>query len=161
MKIFLCGIGNSERGDDGFGPYIIARVNASKTIEKLDCGLHLENYLNKIVEAKPDVIIILDAIKKPGKRGFIFKDEEILEHNPISVSTHNLPFSSVYQFLKENTKAEILLVAAVAQSFDEFSASVKQIADRIADTLNSIDKRKNLGRMLFHENLLAAIRQDI
>ena len=158
VKISLCGMGNKARGDDGFGPYVIENVQETDNIKKIDCGLHPENYLNKILTLNSDLIIFFDTIKKKDAKIVLLKNEEIIEKNPVSVSTHNLPFSAIYQYLRENTKAEIFLFGVSARSYQEFVGETKDIADRICTILNNIDKQKNLNTIDIHANLSTAIR---
>jgi hydrogenase maturation protease len=159
MKLLLCGMGNKERGDDGFGPYIVENVRETDNIKKIDCNLYPENYLNKIVSLNPDLIIFFDTVKKEGAKTFLLRNDEIVTNNPISVSTHNLPFSAIYQFLRENSKAEIFLLGVSVNSYQELSTETKNIADRICAVFKSIDKQKNLNIIVeLYENISAAIR---
>jgi hydrogenase maturation protease len=159
MKLLLCGMGNKERGDDGFGPYIVENVRETDNLKKIDCNLYPENYLNKIVSLNPDLIIFFDTVKKEGAKTFLLRNDEIVTNNPISVSTHNLPFSAIYQFLRENSKAEIFLLGVSVNSYQELSTETKNIADRICAVFKSIDKQKNLNIIVeLYENISAAIR---
>ena len=159
MKLLLCGMGNKERGDDGFGPYVVENVRETDNIKKIDCNLYPENYLNKIVSLNPDLIIFFDTVKKEGAKTFLLRNDEIVTNNPISVSTHNLPFSAIYQFLRENSKAEIFLLGVSANSYQELSTETKNIADRVCAVFKSIDKQKNLNIIVnLYEDLSAAIR---
>jgi hydrogenase maturation protease len=157
MKIVICGMGNINRGDDGFGPYVVACVKESKCIKTIDCNIYPENYLNKIVSTKPNLIVFLDTIKKNASNIMLLKNEEILQHHPISVSTHNLPFSSIYQFLRTNCDAEIFLLGISVNSYETMSSEVKNIADRVCSFFNSIDRQKKFNIIAIYENLSTAI----
>jgi hydrogenase maturation protease len=158
MKILLCGMGTKDRGDDGFGPYIVEHVQETNNLKKIDCNIYPENYLNKILSFDPDLIIFFDTIKKEGIKKLILRNEEILKNNPISVSTHNLPFSAMYQFLRGNTKAEIFLLGISANSYSELSRETKDIADQICNIFNNVDKQKKINTIELYENLSTAIR---
>jgi hypothetical protein len=84
MKMLLCGIGNKDRGDDGFGAYILENIQESNYLRKIDCALYPENYLNKMVSENPDLIIFLDTIRRQGSQNILLRNGEILENNPIS-----------------------------------------------------------------------------
>lgn len=158
MRILLCGMGNKERGDDGFGPYVVKNIRETDTIKPIDCHLYPENYLNKITSFDPDVIIFLDTVKKEDAKATFLRNEEIIAHNPISVSTHSLPFSAIYQFLKENSQAEIWFLGVRANSYEKLSDEITTVAHRITNVFNSLDTQKNLDIMSFYEKLSTAIR---
>lgn len=158
MKILLCGMGNKERGDDAFGPYIVENFQETDNIKKIDCNIYPENYLNKIIALHPDLIIFLDTIKKQDSGVILLKNKEILQGSPISISTHNLPFSAIYQYLKENTNAHIWFLGVKPYSYERLSDKTITIANRIIDFLNSLDSQKKLSIIKTYETLSATLR---
>jgi hydrogenase maturation protease len=158
VKLLLCGMGNKNRGDDGFGPYIIEHVQESETITTIDSTLYLENYLTKIVSLSPHLIVFFDTVKNSDSKPVLLKNDEIVTHDSISLSTHTIPLSAVYQFLKQNSSAEIFFLGIPAHSYQEFSQETKDIADRICSVFNNVDREKNLDIINVYENLSAAIR---
>ena len=158
MRIVLCGMGNKERGDDGFGPYIVENIQETDNIKKIDCNIYPENYLNKIIALHPDLIIFLDTIKKQDLRVILLKNKEILQGSPISISTHNLPFSAIYQYLKENTNAHIWFLGVKPYSYERLSDKTITIANRIIDFLNSLDGQKKLSIIKTYETLATTLR---
>ncbi|MCK4252774.1 hydrogenase maturation protease [candidate division WOR-3 bacterium] len=158
MRILLCGMGNKERGDDGFGPYIVENIQETDNIKKIDCNIYPENYLNKIIALHPDLIIFLDTIKKQDLRVILLKNKEILQGSPISISTHNLPFSAIYQYLKENTNAHIWFLGVKPYSYERLSDKTITIANRIIDFLNSLDGQKKLSIIKTYETLTTTLR---
>jgi hydrogenase maturation protease len=151
-------MGNKERGDDAFGPYIVENFQETDNIKKIDCNLYPENYLNKIIDSHPDLIIFLDTIKKQDSGVILLKNKEILENNPISISTHNLPFSAIYQYLKENTNAHIWFLGVKPYSYEKLSDETIAIADQVIDILNSLDKQKDLNIIEIYETLFTTLR---
>jgi len=158
VRMLLCGMGNKDRGDDGFGSYIVENIQESDCLRKIDCTLFPENYLNKMVSESPDLIIFLDAVKRQGSQTILLRNEEILKNNPISVSTHNLPFSAIYQFLKANTQAEIWFLGVKPGSFEKMSAATKTLAHKIINALNFLDKQEKLNILKVHETLSTTLR---
>ncbi len=113
-KIVIVGIGNTLRGDDGAGPEIIKRLksqitNPKSQIEMLDVGAVPENFLQKIVGYKPDVILLVDAVNlgKPAGSVEIIKAENLKEE---SFSTHNASLKLTIAYLKKETKASVFLL---------------------------------------------------
>ncbi|MGB3479209.1 MAG: hydrogenase maturation protease [bacterium] len=158
MKIFLCGMGNRDRGDDGFGSYIVENIQESDCLKKIDCALYPENYLNKMTSENPDLIIFLDAVKRQGSQTVFLKDGEILENNPISVSTHNLPFSAIYQFLKANTQAEIWFLGVKPSSFEKMSSATKTVAHKIINILSFLDNQEKINILKVYETLSTTLK---
>lgn len=158
VKMLLCGMGNKSRGDDGFGSYIVENIQETDCLRKIDCTLFPENYLNKMVSENPDLIIFLDAVKRQDSQTVLLKDGEILKNNPISVSTHNLPFSAIYQFLKANTQAEIWFLGVKPSSFEKMSAATKTVAKKIINAFDFLDKQEKINILKVHETLSTTLR---
>lgn len=158
MKTLLCGIGNKDRGDDGFGTYILENIQESNCLRKIDCTLYPENYLNKMVSENPDLIIFLDTIRRQGSQNILLRNGEILEKNPISISTHNLPFSAIYEYLKANTQAKIWFLGIRPISYEKMSETTKTVAHKIINALNFLDKQENLNILKIYETLSTTLK---
>lgn len=158
MRIVVCGIGNIGRGDDAFGPDVVARLNEDDVLRKLDCGLHPENYLNKVISYSPDLVIFLDTISGSSDAGILLRNDEISKLGPASVSTHSLSFAAMCEFLKESGVANIFFLAVPAHSYEHYTAAVKDKADRIVATLNDIDKSRTVCIIDIYEALSEQIR---
>lgn len=135
MTTVIFGIGNVLKGDDGVGPYIIAETRnlkpETRNIQLIDGGTVPENYIQKIIDSRPDKIIIIDAIDFGGKPGDIKWFTEINSAN-ISISTHNLPPEVFIDFIKQQTNAEIKIIAIQPKELKlnaPMSEEVKNSAD--------------------------------
>ena len=151
-------MGNRSRGDDVFGQYIVENIQETDTVKQIDCGLYPENYLNKMVSYNPDLIIFLDTIERQGDRSVLLRDEEILIQNPLSVSTHILPFSSIYHFLKESSHASIWFLGIQPRSYTNFTDETQRSAQRITDIFNSLDNEKKIDIIDLYETLSTTLR---
>ena len=60
-KTVIVGIGNSLRGDDGFGPALVQRLQGRVRPVCIDAGVAPENYLGRIVKEQPDTVLLVDA----------------------------------------------------------------------------------------------------
>ncbi|GAI89509.1 unnamed protein product, partial [marine sediment metagenome] len=78
--------------------------------------------------------------------------------SPISISTHNLPFSAIYQYLKENTNAHIWFLGVKPYSYERLSDETTAFANRIIDVLNSLDRQKKLSIIKTYATLAATLR---
>ena len=57
-KLCIVGIGNRMKGDDAAGPMLIDLLDGRTKATCIDAGVAPENYLEKIVAAKPDVVLL-------------------------------------------------------------------------------------------------------
>ncbi len=158
MKILLCGMGNRERGDDAFGPYVIDHICETETIRTIDCALSLENHLNQIIAHRPDLIILFDTVQQNGKKAILLTDEEILNNATISVSTHNAPFSSIYEYMKENSHASIWLYGVRPQSYEHLTQKTIDSAKRVIDFFNSLDNKNKINIIDLYETLSTTLK---
>jgi hydrogenase maturation protease len=158
MRVVVCGIGSRKRGDDGFGPYIIDHLQDSGVVTTFDCELYPENYLNRICSMSPDLVIFLDAMSGGEGEAVLLRNEEIIEKSPLSVTTHNLPFSAVIQFLQENGVRDVFFLGVQAVSYEQLSGQVRDIADRIIAVFNTIDKEQGFDIIHLYEALSEQLR---
>lgn len=158
MRVAICGIGSRGRGDDAFGPYVVDQVRESERVGKIDCGLYPENYLNKILDLSPELVIFFDTVAEEEGKPVVLKDDEIVDKMPISVSTHNLSFGAIYELLKENGVENIFFFGVPALSYTQYSPEIKEIADRVISVINNIDKTMGFSIISFYEALSEQIR---
>ena len=156
--MLLAGMGNRDRGDDGFGSYIVDNIQEYDRLRKIDCHIYPENYLNIIVDENPDLIIFFDTVNKEGSKAVLLKNKEILEKNPISISTHNLPFSSIYEYLKVNTHADIWFLGISPISYEKMSLTTEKIAQKIINALNFLDNQGKLNIIKIYETLYTTLK---
>lgn len=131
MTTVIIGIGNVLKGDDGVGPYIVSRL--SNNIHAIDAGTAPENHLKKIIDLKPDKIFIIDAVDFGGKPGDIKYFNEFDSSN-ISISTHNMPPDLFIDFIKQQTNAEIKIIAIQPKEL-KFNTPMSDEVRKSADNL--------------------------
>jgi coenzyme F420 hydrogenase subunit delta len=108
-KILIAGCGNKLFGDDGFGPevveYLIGHYSIPEDVCLLDVGTGIRKILFTLTlsEARPEVIVIIDAVDKGRKPGEIFNI--LLEEVPIEktddFSMHQVPSSNLLKELQD------------------------------------------------------------
>jgi len=113
-KIVIVGIGNPLRGDDGAGPALIRELKTRipkdhSEITLIDAGEVPENYLVRITEKKPDVVLLIDSadMKQPPGATKFFDAGEIQQGG---LSTHNASLKMCVDFLKSETDARLFLL---------------------------------------------------
>lgn len=140
MNTVILGIGNTLKGDDGIGPYIISKLSAKhhlQNVHLIDAGTVPENYIQKIIDLNPDKIMIIDAVDFKGEPGRIKKFKEIESAN-ISISTHNTPPELFISLLKQETNAEIEIIAIQPKQLKldkPLSEEIKKSADTLMEEL--------------------------
>lgn len=108
-KLLVAGVGNRLRGDDGAGPRVIDAIK-EKGVQCLDCGVAPENYLEKIVSANPEIVLIVDAVSFEGRAGEmrLFESDQI---QAAGLSTHALSLQMVCEYLNARLPVRIFLLA--------------------------------------------------
>lgn len=85
----IIGIGNRLKGDDGAGCFVCQQLKDIIGQNVIDAGTVPENYIGPIIEKRPDVLLVIDAIDFGGSAGAmnIFTPEELSSG---AFSTHTL-----------------------------------------------------------------------
>lgn len=140
-KVVIVGIGNTLRGDDGFGPALVEKLAGKVNAVCLDAGSAPENHTGKIVKEKPDTILLVDAIHlglAPGKYEILKKDQ-ILKSG---FSTHDISPHMFIDYLEKQTKADIYMLGVQPENLSfgqEMSASVKRALNEITALIKETD----------------------
>ncbi|CAB49773.1 hydrogenase maturation peptidase HycI [Pyrococcus abyssi] len=141
MRVVICCIGNELKGDDAFGILVYERLKyiiKDKAII-INCGNVPENYLGKIINANPDLVILVDAVHFGGKVGelVIVDPEETLGE---AFSTHSLPLKFLTRFIKENTNAKVLLLGCQPRSVEFLGEVSEEVKESVEKAVNYIIK---------------------
>ena len=135
-KLLFVGIGNVLRSDDGVGVYICKRLNTNKNISTLIVEVSIENYIKKVNEYNPDILILVDCVnfnKKPGYVDFL----PVERIKDFTTSTHNISLKRISEFFK--MKVLVLGIQPASLLFGEkLSPKVKEAADRIIKNINQL-----------------------
>jgi len=141
-KIAILGIGNDLKADDGIGPYVIEHLQHCKPphIELINASTVPENFISHLIEANPQLILLIDAAlmqASPGTIKLIDKDTI----GGIAFSSHQLPLTFFIEYLENNITTTILILG-IQPLTDEFtqplSEPVQHAADEIITTLTSL-----------------------
>ena len=133
-KVVIVGIGNTLRGDDGFGPALIKRLEGKVKACCIDAGSAPENFTGKIVKEKPDTILMVDALHlglAPGAWEILKKDEIAKS----GLSTHDISPNMFIEYLESRTCADIYMLGVQPKDISfgrEMSAEIKNTLEEIA-----------------------------
>jgi hydrogenase 3 maturation protease len=134
-RLAILGIGNSMRGDDGFGPLVIGKLKEAKVkCISIDGETVPENYSGPIIKEKPELIVLLDCANFGGCPGEI----RIIDEKDIpclSLSTHQMPISFLTAYLKDETGARVLIIGVQGKEFGfgEMTKKVRESAEKLAE----------------------------
>ena len=148
------GCGNSLLGDDGFGPAVIAHLQAHCRVPDhvacIDAGTAVRDMLFDVLlsEKKPQQIIIVDAANHPGKTtGEIF-EIDVDEINPAKIhdfSLHQFPTTNMLKEIKEGTAVDVRILVVQTSGIpdtiapglsDPVEKAIPQMGDRILKLIN-------------------------
>ncbi len=120
-KVVIVGVGNPLRGDDGFGPALIAKLEdrqrargpgpqrAASPAICIDAGLALENHLGRILKQEPDTVLFADAVDLQAPPG-AFELLGLEETLPGGFSTHDFSPGIFFELFRESLRGELLLL---------------------------------------------------
>jgi hydrogenase 3 maturation protease len=133
-KALIVCVGNDMKGDDAVGKLVHDSI---VTDEKLYCAEMPENYISKIKEKDPELMLIVDAMHFGGEPGEIFfaKAEQLQSSGP---STHSLSFTVMSKMLP-GIEVYILGVQPKSLEFGEkISDDARRGAEQISKALDRI-----------------------
>lgn len=128
MKYLVLGVGNTLRGDDGFGPAVIERLQVKvkdPDVEIIDVGTSLSLVLWPLTldEDPPASIVIVD-VSVDGRAGLRELDLNEIPSQFFLQSTHLFPPRELLESLrKRGTEIKV------------FTCSVKSIPDQVTDVM--------------------------
>ncbi len=162
----IVGVGNEDRGDDGFGPAVVALLGQKlgdvkalvAPVVLIDAGIRPENCLEAVAAAGAARVLFVDAAATthrpmaPGHRaghpGLIWLEPGELVGT--SVSSHRLPLPLVAALLRVETEAaEAAVLAypiedgeAATARFSPLSAAGRRAAEAAAELLAGEIRRR-------------------
>ena len=114
-KIVIAGIGNTLRGDDGLGCYLVNRLKGRVRALCIDTGPTPENYVGKMMKESPDTLLFVDAVhlnKSPGEF-VIMHPSELEQQFPV---THGFSLKMCIDQLSQCIPAKIFFLGVQPQT---------------------------------------------
>jgi hydrogenase 3 maturation protease len=108
--VVVVGIGNPLRGDDAAGSLLARRLCSSAGVQVIDAEDVPEAYLGRIKAARPDTVVLVDAIDFGAPPGAI----ALLEPGQLAeraTATHSVPLDLLAGLIARETRAQVLLLA--------------------------------------------------
>jgi len=108
-EILFVGLGNEARGDDAAGLLFLRELKKRmdyRTSNYIEAKTNPENYLERILEFHPELVVFIDAAdvgKIPGDMGWIAPEDL----DTARISTHAFNITMVEQYLKSHQPLEV------------------------------------------------------
>jgi hydrogenase maturation protease len=141
----VIGVGNRLWGDDGAGPELLKRLmeewavrETSSTFQGqyffIDAGEFPEDWLIRVADLEPDVILLIDAMELHAEPGSMAVLEPEALPEAVCYSTHRLPLRTLLRLWEERgSKAFVLGIQPKDVIFKEgLSPEVKMSVDSLA-----------------------------
>jgi hydrogenase 3 maturation protease len=131
----IMGVGNPLRGDDGFGPALIAELNGKTRVRLLDAEETPEAFLGRVIEISPDKLLVADVVAFGGAAGEAVLLEPDQLGKRIAISTHNLPLVMFIRLFKEKCPRTDVMLLGVQPKNIELG---KELSPEIRMTISSL-----------------------
>jgi hydrogenase 3 maturation protease len=114
MKTVVCGVGNRMRGDDAAGPMVIDELKKTDAADSddillLDCGHFPENLMKRILDFRPERLILIDTAdlgESPGSFRTIDTDSVRKQ----ALSTHRMPLTMLVNYLRSRIEFQLVFL---------------------------------------------------
>ena len=137
-KLVVVGIGNTLRGDDGAGSLVADRLRARHPDVVFDAAQAPENYLAPIRRADPGVVVLVDAADFGGSPGEV-RTATTEDVEGSMMGTHAAPLSMFMRILKEDTGADVALLAIQAVTTELGEGLSGDVAEAVDDLVSRLD----------------------
>jgi hydrogenase 3 maturation protease len=134
QSLLFVGIGNVLRKDDGVGVYISRKIRETKRLSALTVEVSIENYIGKINNINPGILILIDCLdfKQPPGTCRLMPLDNITDQ---TFNTHNISLNRLGDFFR--MPVWVMGIQPQCIDFGELlSDPVKETADRILHTIN-------------------------
>jgi hydrogenase 3 maturation protease len=128
----LLGIGNTDRGDDGVGPYVATRFSHPDWLS-LDAGIAPENFTGVVRRHNPETLVLVDAADMGLAPGTIRRIHRDLIQD-VGWGTHMLPLYHVIDYLAGSVNGDIVLIG-IQPGDKEYGSPMSEPVARAAEAL--------------------------
>jgi hydrogenase 3 maturation protease len=143
----VVGVGNSDLGDDGFGPCLAETLAAAGHADVIVAATTPERWMEMLASGTYDSVLFLDAVEFGAEPGAaVLMDAcEIETHFP-QVSTHKLSLGMLARLIRRQSGARVHLLGVRPASLQQgagLSAAVKDSAGSLAVLLGEVLSTRN------------------
>jgi len=141
-KTVIVGIGNLLRGDDGFGPALIGRLQGKIDLICIDAGSAPENYVGRILREEPDTILLVDVTHlnlEPGQYRLL-EPADILK---CGLTTHDMSARMLIEFLQIQTRGKIVMLGVQPKHVSLGEPMSECVSQTLAEVENLIQEARS------------------
>ncbi len=136
----ILGVGNVLKGDDAAGPLLCERLSDRVRATVIDAGTVPENYVQPILRAAPDLLLIVDAVEFGAPVGSI-RILEPAKTERFAFSSHSLSLHLFVERLTTDRPCDVRLIGiqpGPRRLGDSASPPMQAAIDSLAETLCSL-----------------------
>jgi hydrogenase maturation protease len=146
-RLVILFVGNSLRGDDG-AAQLLYRSLRSKVVRMklLDCGTNPQDYVEKVGELEPDIVVFVNAINRSLTPGTIVLEElHAANSGGSSLVSHKFPLAWVALLLdgtrrrQDLTIRTMLIGIQIKSTKGRITVSVLKSANRLLTVFKKLD----------------------
>jgi hydrogenase maturation protease len=137
-KILIAGFGDKLRGDDGLGNFVIEelkKIKLPENVEIEDFGTNVFSLIDRLDKYKK--IIIVDAIKKNGNPGKVYKLRLDKIKKEKLISLHEIKVDKII-LLKAEKLSNIIFIGCEPKNLDFKLGLSKEVRKAIPKIINLI-----------------------
>ena len=139
-RIAIVGIGNTERGDDGFGVRLAEAARESGHADVIIGGTVPEQWIGRITSAGYDHVLLVDAVDMAAESGAVvlMNADDIVTRFP-QVSTHKFSLGALAHLIRLQSPAQVWLLGVQPESLgpsSELTARLQASLDALSLLLN-------------------------
>jgi len=130
-RVVLVGIGNPMFGDDAAGCLVARNLKGTPGLRVIEAEDVPECYLGKIVAARPDVLMFVDAVDMGQAPGSI----AVLQRDMLAsygASTHRVPLSLLAGLIDRESGADVSVIAIQPRQVDLGASLCPEVAQAVA-----------------------------
>jgi hydrogenase maturation protease len=141
-RVCLVGIGNPERGDDGFGVRLAEAVRSLGYPDVIVAERTPERYMTQLSRGDFQTVLFLDAVEMGAAPGgvVLLEGREIVARYP-QVSTHKLSLGALARLIETEGSTRVFLLGVQPQSLDNasgLSEPVRTTLEVLRDLLTEV-----------------------
>jgi hydrogenase 3 maturation protease len=138
-KIVVWCVGNPLMRDDGVGPALFSELASEpmEHLEPVDCETTPENWIARLRQSPPEVLLIADAADM-GLPGGTIRKMSLDDTGNISFSSHGIPLSLILEPFRKEIEIAVIAVQPLERGFgEELSPAAAEAVRRLSQILRS------------------------
>jgi hydrogenase maturation protease len=141
-KTLIAGVGNPDRADDGFGPFMISRLAENGWKDILDAGTTPEKIPAVCSDAGYENVLLMDAVSTGvGAGNIVLMNAEKIDASFPQVSTHRISLGTIASMIAQRSACKVWLLGLEPEDTSlssQMSATVKKTVELLLGIFSEI-----------------------